>query len=219
MSTFTGGLEYDVTSVTFGIEQATSGGGTGQPLTVNLYANHGAPFPGGDWQSNLIASVGLDQHPRSIGDYLQSVPITATVPAGTLELVMEVTNPDGTAAGNVFFIGSNTSPETAPSYLSAVDCGLNDPTPTGDIGFPNMHIVFNVNGTCPGGTPTPTPPAWTPSPTGTPTAYAYRHTDSPAYGYAQSDTEATPNAASSAAEEFRHAGDNFSAKSLVQSEW
>ena len=65
---------------------------------------------------------------------------------------MEVTNPDGTAAGNAFFVGSNAAPETGLSYLSAVDCGLNDPTPTGDIGFPNMHIVFNVNGSCPGGT-------------------------------------------------------------------
>ena len=70
---------------------------------------------------------------------------------------MEVMNPDGVAAGNMFFIGSNASAETGPSYLSAADCGIPDPTPTGDIGFPNMHIVFNVNGTCPGGTPTPTP--------------------------------------------------------------
>ena len=142
--------------MSFGIEQATSGGGTGQQLTVNLYANHGAPFPGGDWQSNLIASSGTINIPDQSGTIF-SQSITATVAAGTLELVMEVTNPDGTAAGNAFFIGSNTSPETGPSYLSAVDCGLNDPTPVGDIGFPNMHIVFNVNGTCPGGSPTPTP--------------------------------------------------------------
>jgi hypothetical protein len=178
MNTFTGGLEYDVTSVSFGIEQATSGGGTGQQVTVNLYANHGAPIPGGDWQSNLIASSGAINIPdQSLTIFPQS--ITATVPAGTLELVMEVTNPDGTAAGNAFFVGSNTSPETAPSYLSAVDCGLNDPTPTGDIGFPNMHIVFNVNGTCPSVTPSPTPtatatvtPSVTPSvtPTATPRA-------------------------------------------------
>jgi len=174
MATFTGGLEYDVTSVSFGIEQATSGTGTGQQLTVNLYANHGAPFPGGDWQSNLIGSAG----PLNIPDQsltIFSQPITATVPAGTLELVMEITNPDGTAAGNAFFVGSNASPETGPSYLSAVDCGLNEPTPTADIGFPNMHIVFNVNGTCPGGSPTPTPTATasvTPSvtPTATPRA-------------------------------------------------
>src|SRR6201999_1126645 len=58
MSTFTGGQDYNVTSVEFGIEQAISGTGTGQPATVNFYANHGAPFPGGDWASNLIATTG-----------------------------------------------------------------------------------------------------------------------------------------------------------------
>jgi hypothetical protein len=145
-----------VTSVTFGIEQATSGSGTGQPLTVNLYANHGAPFPGGDWQSNLIATSGQVNIPdQSLTIFSQS--ITATVAAGTLELVMEVMTPDGVAAGNDFFVGSNASAETAPSYLSAADCGLPDPTPTGDIGFPDMHIVFNVNGTCPRPIPTPRP--------------------------------------------------------------
>jgi hypothetical protein len=173
MSTFTGGLEYDVTSVSFGIEQATSGTGTGQPVTVNLYANHGTPFPGGDWQSNMIASSG----PINIPDQTQTIfsqPITATVPAGTLELVMEVTNPDGSSLGNAFFIGSNASPETGPSYLSAVACGINDPTPVGDIGFPNMHIVYNVNGSCPGGTsPTPTATATaTVTVSATPTATA-----------------------------------------------
>ena len=61
---------------------------------------------------------------------------------------MEVTTPDGTAVGNLFFVGSNPDPETGLSYLSAADCGVNDPTPTGDIGFPDMHIVFDVNGTC-----------------------------------------------------------------------
>jgi hypothetical protein len=172
MNTFTGGREYDVISVSFGIEQATSGSGTGQPLTVNLYANHGAPFPGGDWQSNLIASSGSINIPdQSQTIFNQS--ITATVAAGTLELVMEITNSDGTDIGNAFFVGSNTDPETGTSYLSAVDCQLNDPTPTADIGFPNMHILFNVNGSCPAKSPTPTPtasatPTATASPTGTP---------------------------------------------------
>jgi hypothetical protein len=158
MNTFTGGVEYDVTSISFGIEQATSGDGTGQQVTVNLYANHNAPFPGGDWQSNLIATSGSVDIPDQ-SQTIFSQPITATVPAGTLELVMEVTNPDGTAAGNAFFVGSNASPETGPSYLSAVDCGINDPTPVGDIGFPNMHIVYNVNGSCPAVSPSPTPTA------------------------------------------------------------
>jgi subtilisin family serine protease len=169
MTTFTGGQQYNVVSISFGIEQASSGSGEGQPLTVNLYANHGSPFPGGDWQSNLLVSSGSINIPDQ---NLTIFPVTLTtnVPAGTLELVMEVMTPDGVAGGNTFFVGSNSDPETGTSYLSAADCGITDPTPTADIGFPNMHIVFNVDGTCPGGSPTPTPgPRHSPTPRGRPT--------------------------------------------------
>jgi N-acetylneuraminic acid mutarotase len=177
MNTFTGGLEYDVTSVEFGIELAQSGTGTGQPLTVNLYANHGSPFPLGDWQSNLIGTSGEITIPDQV-DSIFNVPLTAIVAAGTLELVMEVTTPDGTVVGNLFFVGSNPDPETGLSYLSAADCGVTVPTPTGDLGFPDMHIVFNVNGSCPAGSPTPTATATatatatTPPASATPTATA-----------------------------------------------
>ncbi len=118
MNTFTGGVAYNVTAVEFGIEQATSGTGTGQPLTVNLYANHGSAFPGGDWQSNLIATSGSVNIPDQANTIFTQA-ITATVAAGTLELVMEVMTPDGTADGNLFFVGSNPDPETGLSYLSA----------------------------------------------------------------------------------------------------
>ena len=122
----------------FGIEQATSGSGTGQPVTVNLYTNSGAPFPGGT--RTLLATSGSINIPdRSLTIF--NVPITATVPAGTLELVMEVTNPDGVAAGNMFFIGSNASPETGPSYLSAADCGVNDPYACRRPRFPEYGIL------------------------------------------------------------------------------
>src|SRR5262249_19119940 len=144
MNTFTGGRQYDVVSISFGIEQADSGSGKGQPLTVNLYANHGSPFPGGDWQSNLLVSSGSINIPdQSLTIF--PVTLTTSVPAGTLELVMEVMTPDGVAAENHFFVGSNSAAETGPSYLSAADCGIPDPTPVGDIGFPDMHIVFNVS--------------------------------------------------------------------------
>src|ERR1051325_611553 len=98
MNTFTGGQEYDVTSVSFGIESAISGTGTGQPLTVNLYANHGSPFPGGDWQSNLIGTTGELNIPDQTNSIFEAN-LSAVVPAGTLELVMEVMTPDGTLVG------------------------------------------------------------------------------------------------------------------------
>jgi hypothetical protein len=162
MATFTGGQAYNITSVEFGIEQASAFEGT-QPITVNLYTNNGAPFPGGDWQSNLLATSGELSIPDQEGTIF-NVPITATVPAGTLELVMEVMAPDTGRNLTFFIIGSNPDPETGPSYLSAPDCGNPDPVATRCIGFPDMHYVFNVNGSCTGGggTPTPTPTA-TPS--------------------------------------------------------
>jgi len=163
MNTFTGGQAYDITSVEFGIEQALSLFGTDQPLTVNLYLNHGSPFPDGDWQSNLLASSGEIRVPNQEFTIF-NVPLTATVPAGTLELVMEVLSPDQTVEHNFFIIGSNPDPETGPSYLSAPDCGNPDPLPV-DCFLGPMHYVFNVNGSCAGGgTPTPAPTA-TASPT------------------------------------------------------
>jgi hypothetical protein len=162
MNEFTGGQAYNITSVEVGIEQALSLFGPDQPLTVNLYTNHGAPFPGGDWQSSLLTTSGEIRVPN-LDFTIFNVALTTTVPAGTLELVVEVLSPDQTAAHNFFIIGSNPDPETGTSYLSAPDCGNPEPAPVRCIGFRDMHYVFNVNGSCVGGgTPTPTP---TPSPT------------------------------------------------------
>src|SRR5438045_4276873 len=87
--------------------------------------------------------------------------------------------PDGRPDRNRFFIGSNPDPETGPSYLSAADCGVPDPTPVAALGFPNMHIVFNVNGSCAQGTPTPTPTIPSPTPTITPTPTPIRPSPTP----------------------------------------
>jgi len=172
MNTFTGGRAYNITSVEFGIEQASTFSGMGQPLTVNLYTNHGAPFPDGDWRSNLLATSGEINIPDQEGTIF-NVPITATVPAGTQELVMEVMSPDTKQNLTFFLIGSNQAPETGPSYSSAPDCGNPEPVTWAEIGFPNIRQVFNINGCCEGGAPTPTPTATaTATPTPTPTATA-----------------------------------------------
>lgn len=163
---------FHVTSVDVGIETATSNGGVrpnaargksasgitknaakarkqvsgpngaaGQPVTVRLYRNTGGAFPGGT--RNLLATgnfVLADQ-----AGTIVNFPIAANVPAGS-ELVLEFFTPDGTVAGNLIFIGSNPAAETGPSYLSAADCGVPNPTTTAALGFPAMHIVMNVNG-------------------------------------------------------------------------
>jgi hypothetical protein len=160
MNTFTGGRAYAITSVEFGIEQAQSLFGTDQPLIVNLYINHGSRFPEGDWQSNLLVTSG-ELRIQNQEDTIFNVPLTAIVPSDAQELVMEVMSPDQTAEHNFFIIGSNPDPETGASYLSASDCGNPNPVASRCIGFPDMHYVFNVNGSCSGGNATPTP---TPAP-------------------------------------------------------
>jgi subtilisin-like proprotein convertase family protein len=162
---------FHVSSIDIGIEQATAGAGpapahqsrnvtrnnarsaarrqrantpegtTTQPMTVLLHTNTGGAFPAGTL--NFLNSVTVNVADQA-GTVL-NVPLTADVPAGS-ELVVEVFTPDGTATGNLIFIGSNAAAETGPSYLSAPDCGVNSPTTTAALGFPDMHIVMNVNG-------------------------------------------------------------------------
>ena len=187
MATFVGGQAYNVTSVSFGIESAAHGPAVAnQPVTVRLYTNAGGAFPGGTRTQIATTTVTVQDQTLTV----LSVPLVASVPAGTSELVMEVFTPSGQTDGNFFFIGSNALPQTGPSYISATACGLTNPTDVSTIGFPNMHIVLNVLGSCVPGTPTPTQqhtntdcqqrlqlqhrtatatPNATPSPTATPT--------------------------------------------------
>ncbi|MEZ5028317.1 MAG: hypothetical protein R2765_05965 [Ferruginibacter sp.] len=72
---------------------------------------------------------------------------TPVVVPNTAVLIVELFTPSGQATGKSFFIGSNTAPQTGPSYLSAAACGVIDPTDVAVIGFPNMHIILDVGGT------------------------------------------------------------------------
>jgi hypothetical protein len=144
MAAVNGSQQYNVTSVSFGIDVANDGAGQGQPLTVRLYTNNGGTFPGGNRTQIATTSIAVMDQTQTI----LNVPLTASVPAGTSELIMEVFTPSGVAARNSFFIGSNTAAQTGPSYASSEVCGNPSPTDTADIGRPDMHIVFNIQGNC-----------------------------------------------------------------------
>ena len=164
MATFTGGAQYCINSVSFGVDSANQT----QPVTVRLYTTVNFPsgFPGSLTQiGSATLNVGSAQNGTVV-----TTPLIATVPAGTSQLVMELFTPDGRTAGNLFFVGANAAGQAGPSYISAADCGIATPTDLASIGFPNMQIVFNVNGTC-GTCVTPTP-GNTPPPTATATSTA-----------------------------------------------
>jgi hypothetical protein len=136
--------DFSVLLVEIGIEGATAGVGGVQPITCNLYITDGTPFPSGFPGSLItIGSLTLDVPDQALTIFPMFV--TGVAPAGS-ELVVEIFTPDGLSDGNSFGIGSNPDGQTALSYINAAGCGFPEPVPTGDIGFPNMHIVMNVTG-------------------------------------------------------------------------
>lgn len=141
---------FDVCEVEVGIEQAVGGAGS-QPITVNVWANSGAAFPPGTLA--LVGTAAVNVADQSLT--VLTVPVAASIPAGSTQMILEVFTPDGTAGSNSFFMGSNNLGESGPSYLQAADCGVTVPTPTGSIGFGNMQIVLNAGGDAAGGEPTP----------------------------------------------------------------
>ena len=156
----TGGQPYYVTSVSFGVEVARSNPSVGtQPIVVRLHRQMAGGFPEGTRTQLAAAAVDL---PDQAGTVV-NVPLAATVPAGTSQLIMEVFAPSGQPPlSNSFFVGSNGDGQTGPGYLSTSTCEYPDPVDLSILGYPEMHLVFNINGTCTAPTPSPTP---TPTPT------------------------------------------------------
>ncbi|MEM9596031.1 MAG: hypothetical protein AAGD06_17300 [Acidobacteriota bacterium] len=145
--------DFEVCGVQIGVEDATAGAGGVQPADFNLFSAAPGVFPTAFTNLTSIGTSAVSVPDQAAALYFESV--TGTVPAGE-ELIVEFFTPDGDTDGNTFFIGSNSLGENDPSYLAAADCGITDPTSTGDIGFPEMQIVMTVFGTAAGPSVPPT---------------------------------------------------------------
>ena len=131
---------YTVASVDIGVGAAQGPVGT-QPVTVNLYTLSG-PFVFANLTPIGSNTINLPNQDLTI----VNVPVAGVAPPGST-LVVEVFTPDGQQSGSGFWIGSNAAGQTGPSYLSTPGCGgIPEPTDIATLGFPNMHIVMNVNG-------------------------------------------------------------------------
>ena len=124
--------------------QATTGAPT---LTVTLYTiPHAVTADTIDIGQLTKIGVAMATAPADGALTSINVPISGTVAdtVGT-DLVVEVSTDDFSGTGMAFYIGSTASPETHPSFLTSQACGVADPTPTADIGYPDMHIIQAVN--------------------------------------------------------------------------
>ena len=137
--------QFRIDSVSFGVQQATSAKGAGQSLSVNLWRSSANPPT-----LATLTAVSSDAVtvPDSATGTIFSVPI-ATQPVfnvATDILVVEVNTPDGQAKGNSFFIGSNSSGQSGPSFIRSDACSVTEITNLASIGFGTMHIVMSVTG-------------------------------------------------------------------------
>lgn len=139
---WTGERPLTPVKVDFGVEQVASTVGS-HAVEVRLHTLTG---PLALASLTMVASEQVTL-PTS-GITAVSVPIDpAPVIAPRSTLVAEVLSPDGTMNGASFFIGANKEGESATGYLRAPDCGLLEPTPYADLGFPTVRLVLTVSGT------------------------------------------------------------------------
>lgn len=132
-----------VTSVDVAVEQST-----GAPnLTVTLYTiPHSVTVDTIDVGQLTQIGQTVMASPADALLATVNVPITGAV-ADTVgnDLVVEVSTDDGSTNATAFYIGSTTSAQTHPSFISSSACGIANPTTTGAIGHPDMHIIEAVN--------------------------------------------------------------------------
>ncbi len=141
-STFGQTGTFTVTGVRIGVEEATAGMGGNQPITVRIYTNSGGAFPAGT--RTLIGSLNTTIANGNL--FFQDFAVTAPPLPVTTQIVVEIFTPDGQAVNHRFFIGSNNLGQSAPSYISAADCGAPNPTNVANAGAPNMHTLIALVG-------------------------------------------------------------------------
>jgi hypothetical protein len=140
-----------VTSVIIAVQLADTGPeSAAQPGTVRLHT-YGAALDGTTLdlaQLGTLATADV-MIPDGAGTRL-TVPITAEVAAGSI-LVVELSVPDGVAAGARFLIGSNAQGERSPGYTLAPTCNITAPrtmlSVAQEIRLSEAHIIMTVTGT------------------------------------------------------------------------
>ncbi|MEH6766096.1 MAG: GEVED domain-containing protein, partial [Aequorivita antarctica] len=141
--------DFNVSSAEFAVE-AVSGPTN---LTINIYSTT-TTFPGGYPGSATLQGTANYVSTAADAGNVVSVPVTATIPAGSIMIYELKINPGATFS---WFPGSNTGGQTGVSWIMSVACGISTPTNLAAIGFPNQHMVMNIVGEEAAGGPFPSP--------------------------------------------------------------
>jgi hypothetical protein len=140
---------FRVQQVSFVVQTATAGSGTTQAGQVKIGRYMGAA---GGASIDLAQVVPVNSAAVAIpnGAGTVNVPITGTIPSGNI--IVELAIPDGLAAQNTFFIGTNAAGETKPGYIRAPACNVVAPSGMNALGMaqspplPKSDLILNVTG-------------------------------------------------------------------------
>ncbi len=123
--------------------------GPAWPVEVHVYTGD----VNGPFTALALVGSGFVEIPANSGPALRTVVLDApgpVIPAGT-KFVVEVfaasrdpALPDGD--GGFLFFGSNAAGQTAPSYIRALDCGIDQFVNVAALGFPQTNIIINPTG-------------------------------------------------------------------------
>ena len=129
-------------NVDYGIETAV---GPTQNITANVWClGNGLPFIG-----VYLVLVGTNSQPQPDADLeFFNIPVVGCCETFTQQMAVELLSDNCQETGTCqeLFIGCNDLGQTAPSYISADDCGVFDPIDMARVGFPDSHIIQVVHG-------------------------------------------------------------------------
>lgn len=132
--------DYKITKVQFGVEKVNPNA-TSINVDVNLYSLVGT-YPAGTLTLLNTKPVSISSA-NDLGLVDTGTTMTQVVPAGS-KIVLEIAYNGNSTTG--FYMGSNTSAQTGPSYIKSTTCSIPNPVTTTAIGFPNAHWVMTITG-------------------------------------------------------------------------
>lgn len=110
-------------------------------MTVRLYSQTGAAFPGGTRTQIATGTVNITAAANTF--YTVNFATAPTVPANSI-IVVEVATPVGG-----IFPAANGLGESGPTYISSAACGVANPVTLASLGFNANHNIIDMAGTVP----------------------------------------------------------------------
>ena len=134
--------QFCTKNVDYGIEDAV---GPTQNITANVFClDNGLPL-----LNVFLVLAGTNSQPQPDASLaFFNIPVAGCCDTQTQQMAVELLSDDCIETGQclTLFIGCNDLGQTAPSYISADDCGVVDPVDMALIGFPTSHVIQVING-------------------------------------------------------------------------